>query len=64
MSEIITEDDNILFFQSPERELAKLRKYEEGVDVIHVEILCENINFPVEEFIKLCEKHNASSIES
>jgi hypothetical protein len=57
MSEIITEDDNILFFQSPERELAKLREYEEGVDVIHIEILCQNINFPVEEFIKLCEKH-------
>lgn len=60
MSEIINEEDTVLFFQSPERGLVKLRKYEEGVDVVHIEILCQNVNFPVEEFIKLCEKYNAS----
>ncbi len=57
MSEIITDDNNVIFFQSPKRGLAKLRHYEEGVDVIHVEIICQNINFPVNEFIKLCENY-------
>jgi hypothetical protein len=57
MSEIMTDDNNVLFFQSSKRGLAKLRQYEEGVDAIHVEIICQNINFPVDEFIKLCEKY-------
>jgi hypothetical protein len=57
MSEIMTDDNNVIFFQSSKRGLAKLRQYEEGVDVIHVEIICQNINFPVDEFIKLCEKY-------
>jgi hypothetical protein len=61
MAEIITDDNNVIFFQSQERGLAKLRKYEEGLDVVHIEILCQNINFSVNDFIKLCEKYRVSS---
>jgi hypothetical protein len=64
MSEILTDDNNVLFFESPERGLTKLRKYEEGLDEVHIEILCQNINFPLNEFIKLCEKYRGSSTES
>ena len=53
----MTDDKNVIFFQSSKRGLAKLRQYEEGVDVVHVEIICQNINFPADEFIKLCEKY-------
>ena len=60
MSEITTDDNNVVFFESPGKELTNLRKYEEGLDVVHIEILCQNINFPVDEFIKLCGKYSSS----
>ena len=60
MSEIITDDNNVLFFQNPERGIAKLRKYDEGVDLTQIETICQNINFPVDEFIRLCERRLSS----
>jgi hypothetical protein len=52
--EIITPDDNVLFFQNPEKGLVKLRKYD--IDTKQLEIISEIIKFLFDEFIKLCEK--------
>jgi hypothetical protein len=61
--EIMTDDHNVIFFESSKRGLAKLRQYEEGVDVIHVTIICQNINFSSEE-IEQMEKLRSQAIES
>lgn len=60
MSEIISDDNSVLFFQNPERGLIKLRKYGGGVDLTQIEIMCQNINFSVGKFITLCETHLSS----
>lgn len=52
--EIIPADDQVLFYQHPERNLIKLRKYD--VDTIQIQVMCENNNLDFNEFIILLEK--------
>ena len=54
--EIITPDPAVLFFQHPERGLVKLRKYEQGLDKVQVEAICELIKLPFNEFNELYQK--------
>ena len=54
--EIITSDKEELFFQHPERGLYRLRKFERGLDINQVQVMCELIRLSFSQFIGLYEQ--------
>jgi hypothetical protein len=54
--EIITPDTDVQFFQHSDLRLVKLRKYENGLDKVLVEVICQYIRLPFSEFNELYQK--------
>lgn len=54
--EIIPPDPDLLFFQHPIRGLYCLRKFERGLDINQVQVMCQLIQLPFMQFIGLYEQ--------
>ncbi|HEY7107789.1 MAG TPA: hypothetical protein VH415_00020 [Nitrososphaeraceae archaeon] len=57
-TEIITGDENVTFFQSQNKDPVMVRRYREGLDLLQIEVMCEIISFPFDQFIAYCESHS------
>ncbi len=60
--EIIPSDKDVLFFQHADRRLYCLRKYERGLDINQVQVMCQLLRLPFTEFIHLYEQAQNGNI--
>lgn len=54
-TEILPSDEDIRFYQYPEKGLVTLHPYIEGVDTQQIKVMCDSIKFRFEDFVNLMD---------